>query len=151
MSNFSVNARFNESKHQMTTATAANGTPLPTIEGVQFGFMVKDTTAAFNQVALKSRYYDVIDYVRDHNVLNDIQAGDYAGNTHLMVSMERDGTVTVQVVPLSDWWALAPVDSVSVALPIDAGWIVQLGSTVYLDSVAKRVFEKARETFLVYT
>lgn len=149
MANVAVVAGFNQSKHQMGIAEAANGVALPNILGTDFGLMVKDSTAQFNQLEIKSRYFDVVDYIRDHNVLNEIKAGDHDGNSHLMVSMARNLTVTVQVVPAYAWWALAPVDSISIALPVQSGWVKD-GSTVYLGNVSKRVFEVLRESFLVY-
>lgn len=149
MANVAVVAGFNQSKHQMGVDQAADGVALPNLLGTHFGLLFKDTAPEFNQVALKSRYFDVIDYIRDNNILDGIGAGAFPGFSHIIVSMSRNGSVIVNVVTDFAWWDVAPTDSVSVALPLEAGWAKE-GSTVYLTNVAKRVFEKVRETFLVY-
>lgn len=149
MTNLSVTAGFNESKHQMIATQEDDGVALPNINGTRFGFMIKDATQSFNQVSLKARYYDAVDYMRDENVLTRLKAGEFGPTGHVMVSLDITGAVTFQVVADYIWWAAAPTNSVTVAIPIESGWAKD-GSTVYLTNVAKRAYEKARETFLVY-
>jgi hypothetical protein len=149
MTNLTVHAGFNKSKHQMYTEAMADGVaPAVNPQGTEMALIIKDATVAFNQVSLKSRFFDVIDYVRDANVLNDIAAGLYDGNSHIQISMDITGTVAVVVIPANTCWLTQPVNSVSVNIPVASGWAKD-GSTVYLTNVAKRLFEKARETFLV--
>lgn len=149
MANVSVTVGFNQSKHQMTTAQAADGVALPNILGTHLGLMIKDSSPEFNQVSLKSRFYDVIDYAREQRVLNRIQAGEFGTTGHVMLSIARDRTITFNIEAGYLWWDAAPTDTITIAIPIESGWVKD-GSTVYLTNTAKRLFEKVRETYLVY-
>lgn len=148
MPNLAVTTRFNESKHQMTTEQTDDAVPIADITGTRFGVLFKTLSQGFNQVAFKSHYYDVIDYCRDNNVLDRINAGEWTG-THLLVSADRNGDITVVTLAAGVWWSPAPDDSVSIAIPMAAGWVAD-GSTVYLNNIAKRTYEKVRETYLVH-
>jgi hypothetical protein len=151
MTNLVVHARFNESKHQMYTEEMVDGlAPSTNPAGTEIALIIKNATAAFNQVSLKSRFFDAIDYTRDNNVLNDIAAGLYVGNSHIQIAFDVTGAVTFALVPDgTPAWSVAPENSMSVNIPVASGWAKD-GSTVYLTNVGKRLFEKARETFLVY-
>jgi hypothetical protein len=151
MTNLVVHAGFNQSKHQMHTELMPDGSaPLTNPSGTEIALIIKNATAAFNQVALKSAFFDAIDYTRDQNVLNDIAAGLYAGNTHIQIAFDVTGGVTFALVPDGTAaWSVAPENSMSVNIPVQSGWAKD-GSTVYLTNVAKRLFEMCRETFLVY-
>lgn len=148
MPNIAVTARFNESKHQMGSQLTDDADKIDNLAGTYYGIMFKTVSTGVNQVSFKSFHDKVINYCIDYNVLERIAAGEWTG-THIMVSIDVDGALTTQVVPAVEWWDAAPDNSVSVAIPLAAGWSRDDSSTVYLSNIAKRTFEKMRETFLV--
>jgi hypothetical protein len=148
MASILVKARFNESKHQMTVEVELVNGVKPPINpfGFEFTLMFKDLTATFNQQSVYGWFRRVVDYIRDYNVLNAIQAGDFAGATHVVINIDRDGVLQTYSVADFDVWTPALVDSVAVCLPVESGWVKD-GSTIYLDNTAKRMYEKFLEDF----
>lgn len=146
MANVQIGARFNESKHQFTVEVLPQDTPISALEGTRMGLILKQVEdTSFNQEQFFSLYGKAVDYVRDNNILNQIAAGDFDGNNHLVVSIERDGTTTSQAVT-GNVAGACPDDSISLAIPVQAGWSKE-SSTVYLDNIAKRLHEKFLEDF----
>ena len=151
MTNVAVTCRFNESKHQMTFQEVADATPITDISGTRLGLMFKTIDNSLSKVALKSFFYDVLDFVRDNNILNKIKAGDYGPTGVLVVTATSVTAITAQAVTNGAWWLAVADQSVSVAIPLEAGWSRDDASTLYLDATGKRVFEKMREAYLVRT
>ena len=150
MTSYAITTRFNESKHQMTVQTTGNSVPIDNITGTRFGFMSKDLIGLPSQVAIKSFFYRVIQHIRDENILNEIQAGDHGPTGSLLISIQIDtGQIRKLVRTTPDWWIGVFTNTIVVAIPLEAGWSRDDASTLYLDSVAKRTFEKMRETFLI--
>lgn len=146
MANVQIGARFNESKHQFEVHVLPQDTPIPALAGTRMGLILKQVEdATFNQEQFFGLYGKAIDYVRDNNILNQIAAGDFGSNNHLLVSLERSGNVSVQPVT-GNVAGACPDDSISLAVPVQSGWAKE-SSTVYLDNTAKRLHEKFLEDF----
>lgn len=144
-----VTARFNESKQQFTRQVVTDAA-IDAIFGTNAGIMLKDLVDfPARQNEIRSFIYDAMQFCLDNRYLERVKAGEFTGNSHILFAVSPvDGTITVVLVSNFDWYGDAPAGEQAIlCIPTEgAGW-VQDGSTVYLSSIVKRLYEVVREEF----
>lgn len=148
MATIQISAAANAAKKDFTVETTAD--VAPTVQGAnEIGVLWKHIPAPFNFQMFHGLLIKAVEYALTARLLDAIANGDYAASEYVMVSIERDGGITLAGVADGAGnppYTAAPVDSVSLIIPVVNDWVAN-GSTVELTSFAKRIYERFLEDY----
>ena len=156
MSNVSITARHNESKHQMVVEVLPALTPPPDgIVNTRMAVGAKETTTVasghINQVSFMAFLTRAIQKLVDENYLNRAQAGEFPDGIiiygQLNYALAPDVTIAA-LDPTRNYYATIADGDAFLMLPSAAGWVAD-GATNELTNIGTRLIEKLREEFLV--
>jgi len=148
MPNIQVQALFNQSKHQMQTDFEIDGVPTADPANGSMVILLKEVKSAiYNQQQMYSLFTRAVNGVREQNLLDSIAAGDWDLYSHVAISLTREGGgYLVQGVEANNLYLTVPAESISISIPTNSVW-TDNSASIYLDTIAKRLYEKFLEDF----